>query len=304
MEREENEDIGRWEDLASKHYENFPVGSFLVQKPKRGAFKWIYAFARTADDLADEVQDLAGLHALRVSLDEALGGKKAHTPFDSLTGPLVSCIHQHKLSPEYFFLLLDAFEQDLEKNRYGDILELFDYCRMSANPVGRLVLELFEEREPEAMDLSDQICTALQLLNHIQDIQSDYLERDRIYLPKDRMNTLGIAEEELGKDSAPPPLQTLIRELAQTTASLFKRGHPLCDLLKGRMSLEIRAIFQSATLVLERLEAGGFNPLRKRPKVGKRDSLRVLFRALRKKGPSKILLHLAQSAPPLPPRIQ
>ena len=289
-----------WEGLAATHYENFPVGSFLVPKAKRGAFKWIYAFARTADDLADEARDLAGLRALRASLDGALK-EEAGVPmaFDSLTRPLACCVQEHALSPEHLHHLLDAFEQDLQKNRYGDTHELFAYCRLSANPVGRLVLELFEERGKEAFALSDQICTALQILNHLQDIRADYVERNRIYLPGDRMRALGITEEELGQDAASPALQALSRELSQTTAALFVRGHPLCDRLRGRAGLEIRAIFQSAALVLERFSAGGFDSLRERPRVRKGDMLRVLFRALRKKGPSKVLRQLAEGAAPL-----
>ncbi len=300
MKREGIEGAREWEGLAATHYENFPVGSFLVPKAKRGAFRWIYAFARTADDLADEARDLAGLRALRASLEMALGKEVGEsTAFDSLTRSLAGCAKEHALNPKHFFHLLDAFEQDLEKNRYGDTHELFAYCRLSANPVGRLVLELFEERGAEAFALSDQICTGLQILNHLQDIRSDYVERDRIYLPGDRMHALGIAEEELDQDAASPALQELIRELAQTTAGLFLRGHPLCDRLRGRASLEIRAIFQSAALVLERLAAGGFDSLRDRPKVKKGDMLRVLFRALRKRGPSKVLRQLAEGAAPL-----
>jgi squalene synthase HpnC len=301
MEREGNEDREKWEALAATHYENFPVGSFLVPKAKRVAFRWIYAFARTADDLADEARDLKGLKELRISLEGALGEiKAAPNAFDSLTEPLAKCIQEHGLSPGHFGHLLDAFELDLKKNRYGDTHELFSYCQLSANPVGRLVLELFEERGAESFALSDQICTGLQILNHLQDIRSDYLERNRVYLPGDQMRALGIQEEELGKDSASPALKALCQELAQITAALFVRGHPLCNRLHGRASLEIRAIFQSAALVLERLKAGGFDPLRKRPKVGSADTIRILFRALRKKGPSKTLQKLAQGAGTFP----
>ncbi len=220
--------------------------------------------------------------------------------FDSLTRPLARYIQEHQLSPEHFHHLLDAFELDLRKNRYGDTHELFDYCRLSANPVGRLVLELFEQRDADSFSRSDQICTALQILNHLQDIRSDYVDRDRIYLPADRMQALGVKEQDLAQSKAHPALQTLIQELAQTAASLLVRGHPLCDRLRGRASLEIRAIFHSASLVLERLGGKGFDPLRKRPRVHRTDLLRVLFRTLFAKGPSKNLRGLAQGAPPFP----
>ena len=186
-------------DFAKKHYENFPVGSLLIPKDLRKHVAIIYWFARTADDYADEGnmsedERIEKLNDFENSLNDLLNGK-FKSPFEQA---LHQTIKQKNLTPQLFYDLLKAFKQDVVKKRYNNFDEVLEYCRYSANPVGRLILELFGIRSGEALKYSDKICTALQLTNFYQDIEIDY-QKGRIYFPENEMKQFDVTENMFAK---------------------------------------------------------------------------------------------------------
>ncbi|MEZ5989090.1 MAG: squalene synthase HpnC [Planctomycetota bacterium] len=267
--------------LARDHYENFPVGSWLVPRALRRPIHLCYAFARTADDLADEARDHEALRALRADLDRSLAEPGAPAPAAAPFLPeLARTIHAHALPVGLFHDLLDAFEQDCVQARYADLDALLAYCRKSADPIGRLLLHLAGVVDDEALARSDRICTALQVLNHCQDVRADYRERGRIYVPQDMLRRNGVAEAELGGDRTGPGLQECLGELGDLVARGFAEGWPLTRRLGGRLGLELRAIVHAAALGLRRMQRSGFRVLEERPRLGRLDLPLVFLRAL------------------------
>ncbi len=263
--------------VAGEHYENFPVGSLLMPARLRHHVHRIYAFARTADDLADESRDLPGLLAWRRGLENALE-QRGRPP--ALLSDLASTIQEFQLPAVLFFDLLDAFQQDLEKNRYEDAAALQDYCRKSADPVGRILLHLHDHTDAESLLLSDHICTALQILNHAQDVKEDYLERDRIYLPRDLMDLHGVNESDLAAERTSEGLRACLATWGDQVSRSFALGWPLTRRVPGRFGLELRAILQGAALVLDRMQSTGFRVLERRPRLHKSDAPELLLRSL------------------------
>ncbi|MBX3462740.1 MAG: squalene synthase HpnC [Planctomycetes bacterium] len=251
--------------LAQRHYENFPVGSWLLPRAARLHLRRIYAFARTADDLADERRDAAALAAFRRDFLRHVQGQAGDV---ALFVDLVATMHACDLEPELFTDLLDAFAQDLEQGRY-DEPGLFDYCSRSADPVGRLVLRVCGYRDAALDALSDRICTALQLLNHLQDVGSDLRDRDRIYLPQEDLHRFGVGEAQLRAASADPPVRALVRHWADRIAGEFAAGWPLVDAVSGRLRWELRAILRGAAAVLRRIRSVDFDVLGRRTQLGK-----------------------------------
>lgn len=275
-------------ELARKHYENFPVGSFLLPKAQRVHVHRLYAFARVADDLADERRDAEALRAWREGMTRALAGDT-----DSNDPPLLrdvaDTVHTHGLDASLLFRLLDAFDRDLRQDRYEDFDDLFSYCRDSADPVGRLMLQLFDRATEENYALSDRICTGLQLLNHAQDVQKDWRERRRIYLPRTSLTTHGVAPDDFDAQDTPGGLRACIREFADIARQGFRDGWPLPRRVGGRFGLELASILSAASLVLQRLDDCDYDVFRTRPKVRKFDAPRVLLRAMRSKAPSVLV---------------
>ena len=263
--------------VASEHYENFPVGSLLLQSNLRPHVHRIYAFARTADDLADEARDLAGLLAWRRGLEDALTGR-GRPP--ELLSDLASTIREFALPEALFFDLLDAFQQDLTQDRYEDADQLMAYCRKSADPIGRLLLHLHGQTQAENLPLSDRICTALQILNHAQDIKDDYVTRNRIYLPQDLMDRHRVKEADLGADRTSAGLRACLASWGDFVRDSFAQGWPLTRRLEGRFALELKAILQGAALVLDRMQRSGFRVLERRPRIHKSDAPELLLRSL------------------------
>jgi phytoene/squalene synthetase len=216
--------------LAKRHYENFPVGSWLLPKVARRHLHRIYAFARTADDLADELQDAAALQAFR-------GDFLRHLKAD--TGGL-----------------LDAFDQDCHQRRY-DRQQLLAYCRRSADPIGRLVLRVSGYRDSQLDAWSDRVCTGLQLLNHLQDIREDLIERDRIYFPIEELKACGASEDDLRAETATEEVRQFVLSQADRIAADFSAGWPIVNGVRGRLRLELRAILQGAAAVLQQIRAVG-----------------------------------------------
>ncbi|MGM0594716.1 MAG: squalene synthase HpnC [Pseudomonadota bacterium] len=267
--------------LAQSHYENFPVASRLLPAKSRDAIAVIYAFARTADDFADEGdrtpdERLALLDDYQRKLTQLAHGRSGDDPiFTALT----DVIRQHQLPLQLFHDLLSAFRQDVSKRRYADFAEVLDYCRRSANPVGRLLLHLHDEASEENLQHSDHICSALQLINFLQDIEQDARENDRIYLPQDEMAVYGVKESDLAAARASDGLKQLLAQQRARTLTLLHRGAPLGSRLGGRFGLEIRLIIEGGNRVLERLCAHCDHPFA-RPRLRKSDYLTVLWRAL------------------------
>jgi len=260
------------------HYENFPVASRLVPSAVRPAVVALYHFARFADDLADEGElsaetRLAGLSLLRESLE---GGPEAAQHAPPVVQSLWTHIDRHGLSIELLLDLLSAFEQDVRGVVYHTRDQVLDYCRRSANPVGRLLLQLFRvEPDPETLAHSDSICTALQLINFIQDLGID-LSRGRCYLPREQLATEGLDRDALRAALAAgvssPELRRVIAGETQWARSLLRHGTPLVRAVPWRLGLELRAIIAGGSRIIEQIEIGGFDPIGCRPRLAARDA--------------------------------
>jgi squalene synthase HpnC len=262
------------------HYENFPVASLLVPAKLRRPIEVIYRFARSADDIADEgeaspAQRLAELAACQAELDRIAAGQAPLTP---LFGELAEIIDAHALPLALFRDLLDAFAQDVVKTRYADYPELLDYCRRSANPVGRLVLHLFGRTEAEHLEQSDRICTALQLINFWQDIAIDW-QKDRVYLPQSDLQRFRIAEAMIADGSWSAQWAALLDFQTDRTRALMLRGAPLVHALPGRLGWEIRLTVQGGLRILERIRKVRGDVFHHRPKLDKWDWAVVLGRS-------------------------
>ena len=263
------------------HYENFPVASFLVPRHLRRPIEAIYRFARSADDIADEgdampEERLAGLAAYQAELDRIAAGMPPQTP---LFVVLADEIHQHKLPIPLFLHLLDAIARDVVKKRYADFPELLDYCRHSANPVGRLVLHLFGRTEPQHLEQSDCICTALQLINFWQDFAVDW-EKQRIYIPQSDLQRFRVSETDIAAGRWSANWAALMDFQIDRARDLMLRGAPLVHALPGRLGWEIRLTIQGGLRILERLRRVRGNVFQRRPRLGKRDWLVVAGRSL------------------------
>jgi squalene synthase HpnC len=263
------------------HYENFPVASLLVPARLRRPIEVIYRFARSADDIADEGdaspdERLAALAEYQLELDRIAAGTLPLTP---LFVSLAEIIRQHALPIQLFRDLLDAFAQDVVKKRYADYPELLDYCRRSANPVGRLVLHLFGRTEPEHLEQSDCICTALQLINFWQDVAIDW-QKDRVYIPKTDFPHFKVGEQDIAQQRWSANWAALIDFEIDRAQALMRRGAPLVHVLPGRLGWEIRLTIQGGLRILERLRRVRGNMFEHRPKLGKWDWLVLAGRSL------------------------
>jgi phytoene synthase len=264
------------------HYENFPVASLLLPQELREPVGVIYRFARTADDFADEGNDppaarLEKLKGFGLELEGISSGKAPETP---LFTDLARIVREHALPLQLFRDLLDAFGQDVVKNRYADFSEVLDYSRRSANPVGRLLLHLFRKDSPENCKFSDRICSALQLINFWQDVGIDYETKDRIYLPQDDMRRFGVGEGHLRQRLCDPAFRELMRFQVDRARQMMLDGQALVQHLDGRFRLEIAITVQGGLRILEKLEAVRYDMFRSRPVHRWFDWPLLFFRAL------------------------
>lgn len=267
--------------MSVGHYENFPVASLLLPSTLREPVAVIYRFARTADDFADEGEDppqvrLAKLDSYRKNLQIIIEGG---TPGDPLFRDVARLIREHSLPPQLFADLLDAFSQDVTKKRYANFPEVLDYCRRSANPVGRLLLHLFKRTTDSELARSDAICSALQLINFWQDVEIDYA-KGRVYLPQDEMAAHGVGERHLADRTCDAAWQALMRFEVSRTRELMQEGAPLGRALPGRVGLEIRATVQGGLRILEKIERAGYDVFRRRPVLRMLDWPLMLARAV------------------------
>lgn len=273
--------------LARRHYENFPTASYLLPRPLRAATAAIYAFARSADDFADEYDwdDSTRLAAL-AAYEQAL--RHIDTDSDPAGDPalfiaLAAAIRRHRLPLAPFYALLSAFRQDIVKKRYEDFSALHDYCRRSANPVGRLMLALFDATQPAHCTNADAVCTALQLINFIQDIGAD-AARGRIYLPQDEMRTHGVSDADIFAQRFHAGVQALIATQIARAQELLEAGAPLGTQLPGRYGFYMRAIVHGGRLVLGKLERQNRTRFVGGARLQKWDWMRLLARSLSARG--------------------
>ena len=271
--------------VSIEHYENFPVASWLCPPPMRGAVVAIYHFARTADDLADEgtaapAERRQNLACFRQAFLQSLRQTPDPSRWPQVFGPLSQAIARHDLPTQPLHDLLDAFEQDTSNPRYADRTALLDYCRRSANPIGRLMLHLAGVSDEKSLAQSDAICTALQLINFWQDPSVD-LPRGRHYVPEADAKIHGLALESLETQVDSVESQALLRDLCQWAATLMLHGAPLACQVSGRLGWELRFVVQGGLRILERIGQMRYRTLRHRPVLGPTDAPVLAWRALR-----------------------
>ncbi|HTB23595.1 MAG TPA: squalene synthase HpnC [bacterium] len=263
--------------MAFGHYENFPVASLLLPQPQRDAIAAVYAFARRADDFSDEPFYAPRRKQLlldwRARLDREPGGHPVFTALEDAR-------RRWKLPKQLLADLVQAFLQDCDRRRYDTFEALLAYCRLSAEPVGRLVLRIFGQDSPAALRASDDICAALQLANHWQDLASDALVRDRIYLPGAEMRRFGVDEEQLRRGRWSPGLGELLRLQVDRAEALFASGQDLPGRLPGRLGLEIRLTLLGGRGILRKIRAQGYDTLKRRPRMGALDAPGLLWAGL------------------------
>ncbi len=268
--------------MPNSHYENFPVASPLLPRHLRAPVRAVYAFARSADDLADEgdtpdQQRLADLFSYEQELDRI---EQHQVPQTALFQNLAPVIDDHALSINDLRNLISAFQQDVVQRRYPSLAVLLDYCSRSANPVGRIMLQLFNVNNPQNRQQSDAICTALQLINFWQDVAIDW-QKTRVYLPQDEMQQWGVTEEQIAAAMVDENWRGLMRMQVERARSLMLSGAPLARRMPGRFGWELRLIVLGGLRILEKIEAVDYDVFRRRPQLNKADWLILLWRALR-----------------------
>jgi squalene synthase HpnC len=275
--REESLAYTRW--LATHHYENFHVVSFLLPKRLHQDFYNVYAFCRWADDLADEIGDtkesLRLLAWWRTELQAMYEGQPSHPVFIAL----MDTAARHYLLQETFDDLIKAFEQDQVVTRYRDFEELFQYCRYSANPVGRLVLGLCGYRDAARQELSDATCTALQLANFWQDVIVD-LDKDRVYLPLEILEKHGYPVEDLFERRFDHRFRAVMIESIGVARDLFLQGLPLAGQVDRRLAIDLELFSRGGLKILEKIEQQDYNVLESRPSISKVERVGLLLGAI------------------------
>jgi squalene synthase HpnC len=250
------------------HYENFPVASVLLPRELRAPVEAIYWFARSADDIADEGdappdERLRGLEGHRNELRRI---ERGEMPLHPAFARLAAVIRTYELPLEAFHALLDAFSQDVVKTRYQDFAELLDYCRRSADPVGRLVLHLYRAADSRNLAQSDAICSALQLINFWQDVEVDW-RKSRVYLPQEDLRRFGVTEAQIARGECDAAWRDLMRFQSARARAMLESGAPLAARLPGRIGFELRLVVQGGRRILEKIDACDGDVFRHRPKL-------------------------------------
>jgi len=263
------------------HYENFPVASVLLPKALRAPVGVIYHVARTADDIADEGDSpAADRHArladFRGGLDAVAQGREAPV-HPRLFAKLAAVVQQCRLPMQPFYDLVSAFDQDVEKVRYADRVQLLDFCRRSANPVGHLMLHLIDAATPANLADSDAICTALQLITFLQDVRADW-RNGRVYLPQSERVRFGVTEAQIGAGVVDDGWRALMRHEIEAARKLMIGGAPLALRVPGRFGLELCSVVHGGLRLLERIERSDYDVFRKRPQLTVSDWAVVLWR--------------------------
>lgn len=272
-------------ERARSHYENFPIGSWLLPRRLRRDLAAVYAFARTGDDVADEgpvpaAERLERLDELERRLVAcATDPASASEPVFLALGHTIA---RHALPIAPFRDLLTAFRRDASgaSRRFATYEELLGYCRCSANPVGRIVLGLFGHRDEVRAARSDDICTALQLTNFWQDVRGDLVERDRVYVPEEDLDRFPGSREALRSGRTTAALRDCLAFEVERTRALFSRGLGLVDLVDGRLRREVRLFAAGGLAILDRIEAAGYDVLSARPRLGRGDVARLVWKEI------------------------
>jgi len=272
------------ERMARGHYENFPVASRFVPARLRPYVWAVYAFARSADDFADEAR-YAGRRAEALGfwddqLDRAFHGEAEHPVFVALRETIDRC--EVPISP--LKDLLTAFTMDLSVSRYQTYAQLERYFQHSAHPVGRLVLYIFNYRDPSLHNYSDDVCAALQLTNFLQDVGVD-LMKDRIYLPEEDLRHFGVSEAMLFQRQVTSEFRDLMRFQVARARALFERGRPIIDRVGGDLGFELAMIWNGGMTILDKIEAVGYDVFRRRPTLNAADKARMVARAATQRWP-------------------
>jgi phytoene synthase len=272
------------ERLARSHYENFPVASRLLPAKMRPHVAGIYAFARIADDMADEgtrppAERLADLDRWGARLDAALAGNCDSDPDAYVFVAVRHSIETCRLPRALFHDLLSAFRQDVAVMRYQSWDALLDYCRRSANPVGRLVLRVAGVDSAVADAASDAVCTALQLTNFWQDLEIDWT-KGRLYVPESIWRPADAREADLASRRLTPEWRAALQDVTRRTRALFDEGRAVCDAVSGRLRYELRATWLGGTRILDKLEAADFDMFTSRPTLTKADVPSLLWGSL------------------------
>ncbi len=267
------------ERLARTHYENFPVGSLLIPKKLRPYVWAIYAFARRADDIADEdfpeQERIPALEAWQGLLEKSLQTRVNHPVFLAVA----ETVRQFRLPPQLLIDLITAFKMDVLVKRHPTLNDLLFYCQHSANPVGRLILHLFGYKEEELMQLSDKICTALQLANFWQDVEVD-LKKNRIYLPLEDLQKFEYSEEELYSLTFNSNFKELMKFQVERTETMFREGAPLIRKTGGRLGLELKCVILGGMGILKKIRELDYNTLSERPAFNNKNKVSILLKAL------------------------
>jgi squalene synthase HpnC len=263
------------------HYENFPVASLLLPRRLRSPVEIIYRFARSADDIADEGADPDDVRLRKLSVYQRAVERIAagETPSEPLFADVARIAREHALPPPLFGDLISAFAQDVTQKRYADFRELLDYCRRSANPVGRLLLHLFKRTSETDLAGSDAVCSALQLINFWQDVELDFA-KGRIYLPQDEMARHGVSERHIAEQRCDAAWRSLMQFQVARSREMILSGKPLARSLPGRIGLEIRATIQGGLRILEKIEQANYDVFRRRPVLRAFDWPLLLARAV------------------------
>jgi squalene synthase HpnC len=266
--------------LAQSHYENFSVVSLLLPRHLRQDFSNVYAFCRVADDLGDETgdrnQSLQLLADFRAQTLECFAGRAQTPVFLALS----RTIQRHQLPAEPFLDLIDAFEQDQRVSRYENYGQVLDYCRRSANPVGRLVLHLCGYHDPQRQELSDHTCTALQLANFWQDVRRDILDRDRIYIPRDSMARFRVTDQQIIDGKCDDNFRSLLRFEVDRTAEMFDRGAALLPMLRPSVRMQISLFGKGGRAVLSAIRRQNYDTLSRRPALSRWQKGKLIFSTL------------------------
>lgn len=267
--------------MAAEHYENFPVASRLLPAATRPHIAAIYAFARMADDFADEgdlpdADRISLLERWQWRLHEAAAGRVQQDGSDAahVFTALGATMRQFDLEVRLFEDLLSAFCQDVLVKRYDTWMDLLDYCRRSASPVGRLVLRISGYRDDTMDRQSDALCSALQLANFWQDVAIDWA-KGRVYVPQELLTSAGAREEDLAVGRLTPEWTNALRDASARTRQMFADGRPLVGAVRGRLRYELRATWLGGVRILDKLEAHDFDALHHRPKLGWTDAVRI-----------------------------
>lgn len=267
--------------LVRQHYENFPVASFLLPKPLRRPVAAIYAFARTADDIADEGPGNASERLAK--LDNFRAQFHSREPVAPIYAPLFlavhDCVKHYHLPVALLEDLLSAFRQDILKTRYADFNELMDYCRRSANPIGRLLLHLVGYTSEQQLAWSDNICSALQLINFLQDMAQDYDENQRIYIPQDEQDHHAVSDTHFRDKSCDAAMQALFQQQVSRATAMLQAGAPLGQAVKGRFGWQLRLMIAGGLQICHALSRLSNNCFA-RPRLGPLDWFSMLKYAI------------------------